>query len=316
MRESVRFQRELAQLDVREFDVTVAPATSDIDEAAAQPLFPDSVRDTVGNLPGATALKSAIQWNAANHPTTSGVDVAAIDSRLARYVDRSAIEQSMRSNAALKDRAGDDAAVRAVMAHQFQQKIYADRAQHDGKIGEGTLDALGFVSRRGLNRVDAANHRYHSGQDGAGKSAAYQRLESVYRTHQAEFQSVAPDLTPATWYLHFVNPPFLGRPFRNGIHLELIRRLRAAEARLNRMSAYASMSPVELGAALGVDEDHGGGRMNSKTSSSMHTFGLAADIGYIKNPWVPGRKAPPGGIASSAQSASMFRGCCMERATN
>ena len=47
------------------------------------------------------------------------------------------------------------------------------------------------------------------------------------------------------------------------------------------------MSPVELGAAMNIDEDHHGGR--TTTNNSMHTLGLAADIRYIKNPWVAGQ---------------------------
>jgi hypothetical protein len=48
------------------------------------------------------------------------------------------------------------------------------------------------------------------------------------------------------------------------------------------------MTPVELGAALGVDEEHKGARPTA-SSASMHTFGLAVDIKYSGNPWIVGQ---------------------------
>ena len=52
------------------------------------------------------------------------------------------------------------------------------------------------------------------------------------------------------------------------------------------------MSPVELGAAMDIDEDHHGGR--TTTNNSMHTLGLAVDIRYVKNPWVAGQHGNDG----------------------
>ncbi len=48
------------------------------------------------------------------------------------------------------------------------------------------------------------------------------------------------------------------------------------------------MTPVQLGAALGIVEDHKGARP-SAASASMHTFGLATDINYTGNPWIAGQ---------------------------
>ena len=206
--------------------------------------------------------------------------------RLERYVNRSAIESAMQKAAGLKDLSGNAGIVLAVVAHQFQQKIYtASKPYHDGKIGEGTLDALGFVRHRGdeLNAVDALNVRFHV----KGRSKAFQRLQQVYRTDRAAFEQLGTDVSPKTWYRLFVNAPFLGRPFTKGIHVELMRRLRQAEKWLLGQSLYKQMSPVELGAAMNIDEDHHGGR--TTTNNSMHTLGLAVDIRYTKNPWVAGQ---------------------------
>ena len=280
----IRAQEEPDTLLERE-DGELGPADS-IDEAAAQCLFPQTVRDRVEPLLDAAAARKASAWNAARHPKVSGVSAAALLTRLERYVNRSAIESAMQKAAGLKDLSGDAGVVLAVVAHQFQQKIYiASKPYHDGKIGEGTLDALGFVRHRGdeLNAVDALNVRFHV----KGRSKAFQRLQQVYRTDRAAFEQLGADVSPKTWYRLFVNAPFLGRPFTKGIHVELMRRLRQAEKWLLGQSLYKQMSPVELGAAMNIDEDHHGGR--TTTNNSMHTLGLAADIRYTKNPWVAGQ---------------------------
>ena len=192
----------------------------------------------------------------------------------------------MQKTAALKALSGDAGVVLAVIAHQFQQKIYTSTKSYQaGQIGEGTLDALGFVRHRGdeLNAVDALNVRFHV----RGRSKAFKRLQEVYRTDRAAFEQLGTDVSPKTWYRLFVNAPFLGRPFTKGIHVELMRRLRQAEKWLLGQSLYKQMSPVEMGAAMNIDEDHHGGR--TTTNNSMHTLGLAADIRYNKNPWVAGQ---------------------------
>ncbi len=280
-------------------DGDLDPADS-IDEAAAQCLFPQTVRDRVEPLLDAAGARTASAWNAARHPKVSGVSAAALLTRLERYVNRSAIESAMQKAAGLKDLSGNAGIVLAMVAHQFQQKIYtASKPYHDGKIGEGTLDALGFVRHRGdeLNAVDALNVKFHV----KGRSKAFQRLQQVYRTDRAAFEQLGADVSPKTWYRLFVNAPFLGRPFTKGIHVELMRRLRQAEKWLLGQSLYKQMSPVELGAAMKIDEDHHGGR--TTTNNSMHTLGLAVDIRYAKNPWVAGQHDNSGKLNVSRNAA-------------
>jgi hypothetical protein len=280
-------------------DGDLDPADS-IDEAAAQYLFPQTVRDRVEPLLDAAAARTASAWNAARHPKASGVSAAALLTRLERYVNRPAIENAMQKTAGLKDLSGDAGIVIAMMAHQFQQKIYTStKSYHAGQIGEGTLDALGFVRHRGdeLNAVDALNVRFHV----RGRSKAFQRLQQVYRSDRAAFEHLGTDVSPKTWYRLFVNAPFLGRPFTKGIHIELMRRLRQAEKWLLGQSLYKQMSPVELGAAMKIDEDHHGGR--TTTNNSMHTLGLAVDIRYTKNPWVAGQHDNSGKLNVSRNTA-------------
>jgi hypothetical protein len=261
-----------------------------IDEAAAQCVFSQTVRDRLEPMLDVSRARAASAWNGARHPATSGVSAATLLSRLERYVNRSTIEATMRNDTALKGLAGDAAAVLAVVAHQFQQKIYVSSAYHDGKVGQGTLDALGFVRHRddALNAVDRRNMSFHV----KGRSKAFKRLQELYRTDRAAFRHLGADVSPNTWYRLFVNAPFLGRPSFNGIHVELMRRLRQAEQWLLAQAPYRKMSPVEIGRAMNIDEDHHGGRMAN--NNSMHTLGLAVDIRYLKNPWVTGQHGNDG----------------------
>lgn len=282
-----------------EWDDLASAATPD--DAVSQMPFAPAIRARLERLLDAKRALGASKWNAARHPAKSGVDIATLLSRLERYVDRAAVERAMQGSAELRDLAADQSAVLAVVAHQFQQKIYAAPPAakpgataasdlRDGQVGEGTLDALGFVRHRdsSLNRVDGLNVDYHVKKN----SGAYQRVKETYRTDRAAFDALGADVTPKNWYYLFVNAPFLGRPFQKGVHLELIRRLRLAERWLFDRPQYRSMSPAEVGVALGIDEDHHGGR--TKPTNSMHTLGLAVDIGYSANPWVAGQHGNDG----------------------
>ena len=268
----------------------LAPADT-IDAAAAQTAFAPAVRDRVESLLDATRGRAAITWNTAQHPAQSGVAVTALLNRLGRYVSRPAIEKAMQDSAELRTLSSDPHALLAVMTHQFQQKIYASVSPKSaGMAGEGVLDALGFVRHRGasLNAVDAANVRFHV----KGRTAAFRRIQDLYTSDSAAFAHLGADVSPKTWYCLFVNAPFLGRPFDRGIQVELMRRLRLAEKWLLAQPKYQGMSAAELGAALGIDEDHHGGRPSK--GNSMHTLGLAVDISYIRNPWVSSQRGPTG----------------------
>ena len=264
---------------------SLVPADS-IDEAAAQCLFPQPVRDRVEPLLDAAAARKASAWNAARHPKVSGVSAATLLARLERYVNRSAIESAMQKTAGLKDsvrrrrrraRSGG-ASVPAEDLHGGQAlSRRQDRRRH------ARCARLRAPSRRRAQCRGCAERPVPR----QGPLEGVQRLQQVYRTDRAAFEQLGTDVSPKTWYRLFVNAPFLGRPFTKGIHVELMRRLRQAEKWLLGQSLYKQMSPVELGAAMNIDEDHHGGRTTA--NNSMHTLGLAADIRYIKNPWVAGQ---------------------------
>ena len=96
--------------------------------------------------------------------------------------------------------------------------------------------------------------------------------------------------SPETWWDGMVDPVWLGRRFRNGIHDVLLRKLQAGEAALRQNPTYASLSDAELGRALGIREGHGGARTGR---ASMHSFGLATDIEYTASPWILGNPGAP-----------------------
>ena len=273
--EAVDFEEERSKLD--------PPDT--VDDLAAQPMFPQAVRDRLGPLLDAKRTAEAVKWNSTWHPGRSGIEIATLCRRVERYLNRPAIEQAMKARTDLEALAASADAVLAMMAHQLQQKIFAGADHHDGKVKEGTLDALGFVRHRNddLNAVDALNEKFHV----KGRSRAFRRVQEIHASDRHAFESLGADVTAKTWYELFVNAPFLGQPFDRGVHVELMRRLRLAEQWLVAQPAYRGMSPVQLGAALRIDEAHHGGR--TANNSSMHTLGLAVDVGYVKNPWVTGQ---------------------------
>ena len=122
---------------------------------------------------------------------TSGIDASAIRTRFDRYLNSAAVEQAMRDNPGLTDLSADSDAVLAALAHQFQQKVYAPVAANpDGRIGEGTLDALGFVRHRGdsLNAVDATNVNFHV----KGNSKAFKRIKEVFNGDSTFADILAP----------------------------------------------------------------------------------------------------------------------------
>jgi hypothetical protein len=86
-----------------------------------------------------------------------------------------------------------------------------------------------------------------------------------------------------------------------------MRRLRAAERALLAQVRYSGMNPVELGGELGFSptgEEHKGARPDPDTTASMHTYGLAVDVLYSKNPWVKG----PGFTRALTRAALLVSG--------
>ena len=244
-----------------------------IDAAAAVPPFDAAQRSRLSAVLSAPALERAAQWNVNAHPRLSGVLLDEIRSALGAYVDESAVRTALGRHPGGRD--WTEAEVLAESVHQFQVKCYREPALVDARAGESTLDSLGLIARTGsaMHGADVV----HSG----GLQRLQGRDVRVRAATGGEFGA-------ANWFSALVDPSFLGLTTKlgRGLHTALVRRLRAAERALLAKPAYRGMTPVALGAALGITERHGGARPTQTQSTSVHTFGLAIDIEYTANPWV------------------------------
>lgn len=244
--------------------LAVPPFTDDERRVVLEPLLPQAAND------------AALAWNQQRHPNVSGVNLTRIAATLDAYVDSGSVKAAI-----VAARGAPAATANAVLVeaiHQFQRKTYAASSQHDGRCGESTLDNLGlYLGRPGLNQVDVANptaqaHLTNINSKLAGKT---------------DNPPAPATLNASNWFRHMTAPAFLGQTFSNGIHAVLLRRFRVAERQLLGLPQYRGLTPVKLGAAVGIREFHRGSRPTA-TTGSMHTFGLASDINYVGNPWLKG----------------------------
>lgn len=255
------------------------------DPSVATPGFSATERTQLVSLLSPAQSAKASQWNRQTHPGRSDIRPEDIVTDLARYVDfsavRGAIVQQFGAPIATSKETIDTVFVEAV--HQFQAKVYFEMDQQDGLIGASTLDSLGIVRHklgprfgnvygRGILRGELSN--------------------TISRLTNGEFNG-------ANWYDFIVSPAFLGRRIGasgDGIHPLLVRKLREAENYLLSLKAYAGMTPVALGRALGLDQrtvTYSGGRI-STNKQAMHSFGLALDINPYGNPWIGAGWLPEG----------------------
>jgi hypothetical protein len=292
---------------LREFEgpaVATRPAPNAVDPESAEPIFTGRVRIPEAPLLDPAALKSSSASNQTRHPKDSGITLAELRARLERYIDRPALDDLVRrANAGAASPYGsDETTLVTLLAHQFQRKTcrkptvgdISKACTADGRIGEDTLDALGFVYHAGkaLNAADQSN---------AKADIVLKRVPA------SAFADVEPGLTAKTWWSYMVSPPWLGLPIKQGIHLVLLKRLRRVQHALMNLPAYANLSPVELGRALGLEEEHKGARPGS-AQPSMHTFGLGIDIGFTRNPWVTRPEGNPAKVEAITRRAAMLVG--------
>jgi hypothetical protein len=250
-----------------------------VDAAAAVPPFDKAERARITEpLLSARSAANAATWNSAQHPASSGVTLEEIRAALGSYVDSAAVRAAIeRYNEKHRDdqigAAGIAEAVLAECVHQFQLKCYRQKAEHDGRAGESTLDSLGLTKRSGPGFHGGLRHN--------------ERAQARLHDNDAKVQAItANEFSASNWYSGIVDPSVFGIRTKghHGLHVLLVRRLRQAERYLLTLPAFRGMTPAALGAALGIDEQHGG--MRGALTGSMHTFGLAIDIGYLANPWL------------------------------
>ena len=241
-----------------------------VDAAAAVPPVTPAERATVTQpLLSPQASARAVAWNAQTHPAASGVSLDQIRAALDSYVDATAVRAALDRDSA----AGSEPdAVLAECVHQFQRKCYREQREHDGRAGQSALDSLGLIERSGPALHSGLRHN----------ARAQQRLNQ----HDAQVQAATGgQFSAASWFSGIVDPAVFGLRTKggHGLHVLLVRKLRAAERYLLTLPRFHGMTPVALAATLGLSERHGG--MRAAQTDSMHTFGLAVDIEYTANPW-------------------------------
>jgi hypothetical protein len=195
---------------------------------------------------------------------------------LTRYVDFNAVRESIRQQAGRSSMTSQETidAVCVEAAHQFQAKIYFDKNEQDGAVGPSTLDSLGIVK----HKLGPKFGNVH------GRGVLKNLSDKMSALTNGEFSA-------NNWFDFIVAPSFLGHrinKYGQGIHLILLRKLREAENYLLSLPAYAGMTPVALGRALGLDRpsvSYSGGRI-SLAPQGLHGLGLALDIDGTGNPWV------------------------------
>lgn len=248
-----------------------APASAeDIDETVAVPPFSAQERGTVRTpLLDPKRATEAAAWTSGGRV---GVPLERLRGALARYVDAVAVAQALQSADV------ESTAVLVECVHQFQLKCYLDVRDHDGRAGASTLDSLGLIRRAGRPSSPARKVN----------TTALHRL----RDRAAEVRAADPEFTADNWFDHVIDPTVFGlrAKRRLGLHLVLVRRLRQAERYLLTLPAYQGLTPAGLGRALGLTERHSGLRL-TPDSASMHTLGLAIDIGPTANPHLRSRES-------------------------
>jgi hypothetical protein len=277
------FERELADLQVGSREYETRLAATEPYYPAAEPLFSDKLRRRFDGLLDDIAVQKAVVFNTANHPTKSEIDLDTLRVRLENYIDRATLVKQLPANV-------DAPVLLAQLVNQFQRKCFREPGFQTGKLDEQTLDALGFIRHRGknLNKADA---------DGSKEA-----LKSIKKAWDPSRVADLPaDLTKDNWFSFMVDAPFLGLTTRKGegVHVELMRRLRLAQRYL--MTLFPDLSPVELGdkllwdpvdgpATTGAADDQFGnrhrGNRRGKVKTPMHYSGMAIDLGYRSNPWI------------------------------
>jgi hypothetical protein len=245
------------------------------DSSVATPGFSAAERGKLTRLLSPSQSTQAIRWNRERHPAQSGARLEDVVIDLARYVDFAAVRAAIqKSGGSYTIREGTIDAVFVEAVHQFQAKVYFHADEQSGALGPSTLDSLGIVQHKVKPKIGNVH----------GRDVVKNISDKISTLTNNEFNA-------KNWFDLIVAPSFLGHRINRhsqGIHLLLLRKLREAENHLLSLPAYAGMTPVALGRALGLDRKsvyYSGGRL-SQENQAMHGVGLALDIDVAGNPWI------------------------------
>jgi hypothetical protein len=240
----------------------------------------------IASLPGSALLpvkqmKEKTKLNV-NQVKNSGISLTELTTALQKYCNYDAIRKTF--TAYNQQQSGepytiissglevDDVFTEAV--RQFQQANYLDPKEHDGILGQSTLDTFGFA-RNGLKRRPNTRNFYGQVQLNSADVAPL-----VISETNKEFSA-------SNWFDFLMKPAWLGVKITDGVHLMLFRKLKEAEEWLLQRPQYKGLSPAALGKALGFNKEtrYSAARL-SASKQAMHGFGLAIDINVWGNPWI------------------------------
>jgi hypothetical protein len=252
---------------------------TEIDQETLPVIFPKQtslaapILSVTGNTKATSANKFGFQ--------RSGLQLALVVSALGKYIDISAVRQSLSSYNQKEPGQGyvidttsvtiDSVFTEAV--HQFQVSVFIDTKQHDGILGRSTLESLGFLDHGLKQKLDS---RMFYGQGQLNR-----------RDVKDEISKQTGKYTASNWFQFILKPSWLGVPISSGVHSLLLEKLREAESWLLNQPQYKNMTPAALGRALGFKADSvfSAARLSSD-NQAMHGFGLAIDINVDGNPWI------------------------------
>jgi hypothetical protein len=279
-----------------------------IEEAAVMPFNQQDRLFLYADLLDEKKNKRATQKNQANLDKSNrffGVDSTILLNRLQKYVDFQVIEQEMTQkipNLIInKQKVLNEVITEAI--HQFQAKIFMDKTEWDGILGDATLCSLGFVFH--------TKRHFNSKMANSKIKKVFTKIDSEIRSYVQSLPIQLPDINGSNWFDFIITPSIYGRRGKKnyGFHLLLVLKLRAVEnvfynqlaTELTQLfDTYISSNhsfkgkpygqvPRLMGMALDIRENHGDIRIeSSSTPYSMHLSGIAIDINYEYNPWVKG----------------------------
>ena len=237
----------------------------------------DTVSETSYLSPKMNARQTALNLSGIQR---SGMSLPQIISALQQSVDMALIRQRLTEHNqnnnndqyAIDSSLSRADAVLTEAIHQFQMAHYIAPGEHDGIIGQSTMETLGLFGHRLRPRLSS------SGFYGQGI------LNNIKSLVTAETNN---EFTAENWYENMVKPAWLGIKIHDGVHLLFLRKLKEAEKWLLDQPQYQGLTPAQLGKALGFDarSRYSAARLSS-ANQAMHGFGLAIDINVPGNPWV------------------------------
>lgn len=177
--------------------------------------------------------------------------------------------------------------------HTAKEKEFEFSEERNFLDNEGEPDAAGFkLTKFTPLTTPIVVGKYYEREKVNGKMTKV--LKATVKEAPAHFLPIiikrAIGESGKDWFSNFTQIEFLGRKFKSGqfIHTELANTLRQIEKKLAEAYGGKNKDPKVAGDfLLNTYEGLSGSRGQSATATfSMHMFGLAIDVNYLRNPFI------------------------------